>query len=92
MTLRTIVLVTAAFGATSSFAAQTSQSSTSSSGTVVVKSLDPNEVVCERQEVLGSRLQSKRICMTRSEWAEQKSQDRQNIERVQMQRGSSAPK
>src|ERR1700752_3235891 len=29
---------------------------------------DPNEVVCEKQEVLGSRVGSKKICMTRAEW------------------------
>ena len=73
MKLRTIVLVTAAFGATASFAAPTPQSATPSS--TVAKTHDPNEVVCERQEVLGSRLQTKRICMTRSEWADLKSQD-----------------
>jgi hypothetical protein len=42
--------------------------------------------------VLGSRLQTKRICMTRSEWADVKSQDRQAIERAQTQRGNIAPK
>jgi hypothetical protein len=92
MKLRTIVLVTAAFGATGSFAAPTPQSATPSSGIVVAKSLDPNEVICERQEVLGSRLATKRICMTRSQWADLKSQDRQEIERAQTQRGNIAPK
>ncbi len=90
MKLRAIVVVAAAFGATGSFAAPTPQSATPSS--TVAKSPDPNEVICERQEVLGSRLQTKRICMTRSEWADVKSQDRQAIERAQTQRGNIAPK
>ena len=50
---------------------------------------DPaNEVVCERQEVIGSRLATKRECHTRAQWADQRLQERQNIERAQTQRGS----
>lgn len=51
------------------------------------KAPDPNEVVCQRQEVIGSRVQSKRVCMTRAQWADLRSQDRQEIERVQVKRG-----
>ena len=46
-----------------------------------------NEVVCEKQEVIGSRLSVKRICKTRSQWADQKLQDRMEVEKVQVQRG-----
>jgi hypothetical protein len=52
------------------------------------KAFDPNEVVCERQQELGSRLGSKRICKTRAEWAEERRLDRMEIDRVQTQRGS----
>jgi invasion protein IalB len=55
------------------------------------KSFNPNEVVCEKQEETGSRLAVRRVCMTRSQWADRKSQDRQEIERVQTQRGSVTP-
>lgn len=55
------------------------------------KTLNPNEVVCEKQEQLGSRLATKRICMTRGQWADLRGQDRQEIERVQTQRGQMAP-
>jgi hypothetical protein len=48
---------------------------------------DPNEIICEKQEVLGSRLASRRICHTRAEWADLKLQDRQELERVQSRRG-----
>lgn len=44
---------------------------------------DPNEVVCKREEVTGSRLQSRRVCMTRAQWAEQRQLDRANVERSQ---------
>ena len=49
---------------------------------------DPNEVVCEKQESTGSRIASRRVCMTRAQWAERKLQDRQELERVQIQRGA----
>jgi hypothetical protein len=38
-------------------------------------------------EVTGTRLGAKRICKTRAQWADQKFQDRQEIEKVQVQRG-----
>ena len=47
---------------------------------------DVNEVVCERQEVVGSRLATRKVCMTRGQWADLKSQDRQDIEKVQINR------
>jgi len=49
---------------------------------------DPNEVVCEKQEVLGSRVASKKICMTRAEWAERRRVERLEIDRAQVNRGS----
>jgi invasion protein IalB len=49
---------------------------------------DPNAIVCERQESTGSRLASKRICMTRAQWADRRLQDRQELDRVQTQRGA----
>jgi invasion protein IalB len=55
------------------------------------KTADLDEVVCEKQEVVGSRLATKRVCMTRGQWADLRSQDRQDTERVQTQRGQVAP-
>jgi invasion protein IalB len=49
-----------------------------------------NEIVCQKQEVTGSRLGVKRICMTRSQWADRQMQDRQEVERVQVKRGALA--
>jgi predicted secreted protein len=45
---------------------------------------DPNETICRKEQVLGSRLQTRKICMTRAQWAEQRLLDRQNIERAQV--------
>ena len=55
------------------------------------KAADPNEVVCEKQQDTGSRLTSERVCMTRSQWAEQRRLDRQEIEKAQTERPVSAP-
>lgn len=51
---------------------------------------DPNEVVCRNMEVLGSRLAKRRVCMTRSEWAETNRNERGVLERAQVQRGLSS--
>jgi hypothetical protein len=47
---------------------------------------DPSEIVCERQEEIGSRLSSVRVCKTRAQWAEDRRLTRQEIEQVQTQR------
>lgn len=46
---------------------------------------DPNRVICEKQEVVGSRLQAKRVCMTAAEWATKRREERQMIDRAQTQ-------
>ena len=55
------------------------------------KAADPNEVVCEKQQETGSRLASERVCMTRSQWAEQRRLDRQDIEKAQTSRPMNSP-
>ncbi|HEX4800856.1 MAG TPA: hypothetical protein VFU91_06715 [Sphingomicrobium sp.] len=47
---------------------------------------DPNQIVCQKEERLGSRLVMDRICMSRAQWAEQKRLTRQTIDQVQIQR------
>lgn len=46
---------------------------------------DPNEVVCVSEPELGSRLVRRRQCMTRAQWAERRANDRQVVERAQVQ-------
>ena len=48
---------------------------------------DPNQMVCEKHEVLGTRLATKRVCKTRAEWAEERRLERQTIERAQVSGG-----
>lgn len=51
-----------------------------------VRAADPNEVLCEKAQEIGTRLVTKRTCMTRAQWAEQKRLSRQMIEQLQTQR------
>lgn len=50
---------------------------------VVSAAGDPNQVICERVEKIGTRLGSSRVCMSRAQWAEQKRQNRETIENAQ---------
>lgn len=50
------------------------------------KAPDPNEIVCEKEQDTSSRLVMNRVCMTRSQWAEQRRLDRQDIDKIQTQR------
>ena len=45
---------------------------------------DMNEVVCEKQEVLGSRLAVRRVCQTRAQWAEQRRTERDLVQASQV--------
>ena len=47
------------------------------------KSKDPNEVVCEKQTMVGSRLATRKVCATRAEWAERRRLDKEAIDQGQ---------
>jgi hypothetical protein len=44
---------------------------------------DPNQIVCVKEGEIGSRLTMRRVCRTRAEWTELKTQTRRVIEKVQ---------
>lgn len=44
---------------------------------------DPNRIICEKQEVLGTRLGTKKVCMTAGEWKARRLDDRQTIDKQQ---------
>jgi hypothetical protein len=46
-----------------------------------------NVRVCQTIGEVGSRLKSHRVCMLKSEWAEQRRSDKMLIDRTQLQRG-----
>lgn len=45
---------------------------------------DPNERVCEDIVQTGSRIATKRFCGTRAEWEDKKKQDREAVEKAQL--------
>jgi hypothetical protein len=50
------------------------------------QSASNDPVICEKQEVTGSRLATRKVCMKRSQWQDQQLQERQTIERAQVNR------
>ena len=49
------------------------------------KAKDPNRMICEKQEELGSRLGGKKVCKTALEWQEWRQQNRDQLEDWQRQ-------
>ena len=50
---------------------------------VASKAKDPNRVICEREDQLGSRLGGKKVCMTWQQWQEKRAEERNTLEDVQ---------
>ena len=82
MNMRSGLLLTAALGwsAASSAAAQSTDQSSSSAKRPAA---DPSQIVCEDITSVGSRLATKRQCMTRGQWAEQRRADREATQELQ---------
>ena len=68
-------------------AAAQAQTNPPAAGQQQAAGTNPNEIICQKLEVTGSRLAAKKVCKTRAEWADAQLQDRQELERVQVQRG-----
>jgi invasion protein IalB len=85
--MRNIVITMAAALLLSPATALAQQQQQQQQPAAAAKTENPNEIVCEKQEVVGSRIATQRICMTRSQWAEQRRSDRMDVEKVQTQRG-----
>lgn len=45
---------------------------------------DPNKVVCEKEDKIGTRLGGERVCHTVAEWNQIHDGVRENVERMQM--------
>ncbi|RJX68057.1 hypothetical protein D6858_09020 [Tsuneonella suprasediminis] len=48
-----------------------------------------SEVVCVRQQEVGSRLKAQKVCKTRAEWDAQKREQRQAVDKAQAARWKS---
>ena len=89
--MRKFVVAISAFGYAAAASAQAPAPATSPVSAEKVKSDYLNERICRTEEITGSRLAKKKVCKTRSQWADQQLQDRQEIERVQTQRSLKTP-
>ena len=49
------------------------------------KDKDPNRIICEREDEIGTRLGGKKVCKTAAEWQQQRQQQRETLEGVQRQ-------
>ena len=47
------------------------------------RSSDPNKIVCVNQRVVGSRLNTQRVCRTRAEWEDHRADARREVEESQ---------
>ncbi len=45
-------------------------------------------VICQRYTEIGSRLKRRKTCLHKSEWERQRLEDKQMIDRTQIQRGT----
>jgi hypothetical protein len=50
------------------------------------KMADENQIVCHKIEEIGSRLSTKRICMSKAQWADQERTNKDEVNRIQTQR------
>jgi hypothetical protein len=44
---------------------------------------DPNRIVCQKEETIGTRLGGKKVCLPIAEWQARQRADRDQLERVQ---------
>ncbi|RYE56134.1 MAG: hypothetical protein EOP18_04815 [Rhizobiaceae bacterium] len=47
---------------------------------------DPDRVICKSEDVIGSRIVTKKKCMTAAQWKEQRRLSRMDIDRAQANR------
>jgi predicted secreted protein len=46
---------------------------------------DPNQIICRREQVTGSLVQTRKICLTRADWAARSRNAREASEQAQQQ-------
>jgi len=61
-------------------ASTAAQAPTDQASPTLTRVQDPNRMICQREEVIGSRLGGKKICKTAQEWQESQQQARDQID------------
>ena len=49
----------------------------------VSKDKDPNRIICEKQEEIGTRLGGRKVCKTAAQWEAQRQQEQQDVQKEQ---------
>ena len=49
---------------------------------------NPDRIICERQEEIGTRLGGKKVCKTKAQWDEERQQNRDTLDKFQQQNTS----
>jgi len=80
------LLVGIASGALLSVAVPALASPTGNAPAPEAKDKDPNRIICEKVQETGSRLNTRKTCMTAAQWVEQRRRDREAIEEAQRNR------
>ena len=52
--------------------------------------IDDEKVVCRRDRIIGSRLTTKRMCLTEAQWARKDAETRETVEKIQNARWKSS--
>ena len=88
--IRSVCVAVALLGTSAAFAQTAPQTAAASAGTpgttATVATASGDKMICEHEEVLGSRLQGHRVCKTANQWAEDRRVQRAEIDRIQTQR------
>jgi len=80
--MKRFLILAAGLAATAGF----SQPPASAPTAATPDSHDPNEMICQRMLMPGSRLNAGRVCMTRLQWEQRRQADRMDAERAQTRR------
>lgn len=78
-----LILIGASMVLTAPAVAQDLQPAPIAIATTVQKNPDTDRLVCKRLEQIGSRLASKKVCMTAREWNSRAQADREDAEHLQ---------
>jgi invasion protein IalB len=80
---KTMATIVIAVAITAPAAAQPAPSDPAAPAPTTQKLRDPNRIICEREEEIGSRLGGKKICKTAQEWEQARQQSRNDVDDLQ---------
>jgi invasion protein IalB len=81
--LKSFVALVAALVVAAPAAAQTPPADPAAPASTAQKARDPNRIICERQEEIGSRLGGTKICKTAQQWEQSRQQSRSDVDDLQ---------